>query len=38
MNDFDLLGGIGDAWTDEGTDICSSRVAFATENVIKQAS
>ena len=39
MIDFKLLGGFGDGQTDrqtnERTDICGCRVAFATENADK---
>ena len=31
-DDFKLLTGFGDGRTDERTDICDCRVAFATEN------
>ena len=31
MIDFMLFGDIGDGWTDGRMDICTSRVAFATE-------
>ena len=32
MIDFKLLGGFGNGQTNGRTDICTSRVAFATEN------
>ena len=33
MNDSELFGGFDFTWTDEQTDICTSRVAFATEKI-----
>ena len=35
-DDFKLLRGFGDGRTNERTDICNCRVAFATENIHNQ--
>ena len=37
MIDFKLLGGFDNGQTDEHMDICTSRVAFATENLSFQS-
>ena len=35
-DDLKLLRGFGDRRTNERTDICDCRVAFATENIVKK--
>ena len=37
-DDFKLLRGFADGRTDERTDICDCRVAFATENALTNSS